>query len=247
VNRGSSRSLSGSIALGAVLLAASALAQSFGEQDQTLRISGLDFQDEMNPDGGVVGDDGYVYNQLPDVRNFIAPFTLPSGSGIELMCIDYYDPSSIPVVAVYLEMIKLAAGGQGPEPAVIPHAYTTSVLAGYGRICTDPLSFTVRDSKDINDDGNVYPVAYAARVGLFTGSAVGALEVTWKRQIRPSPAAPTFADVPGSDGAFQHIEALAASSITSGCGGGNYCPDATLTRRQMAVFLAKALGLHWSE
>jgi hypothetical protein len=37
-----------------------------------------------------------------------------------------------------------------------------------------------------------------------------------------------------------------ASGITAGCGGGNYCPDAP-TRRQMAIFLAKALGLHWGD
>ncbi len=44
---------------------------------------------------------------------------------------------------------------------------------------------------------------------------------------------------------FQFIEALAESGITAGCGNGNFCPDAALTRGQMAVFLAKALGLHW--
>ncbi len=44
---------------------------------------------------------------------------------------------------------------------------------------------------------------------------------------------------------FQFIEALYASGITAGCGGGNYCPDSPLTRGQMAVFLAKALGLQW--
>jgi hypothetical protein len=38
---------------------------------------------------------------------------------------------------------------------------------------------------------------------------------------------------------------LAASGVTVGCGGGNYCPDAPLTRRKMAVCLAKALGLQW--
>ena len=31
----------------------------------------------------------------------------------------------------------------------------------------------------------------------------------------------------------------------AGCGSGNFCPDSPLTRRQMAVFLSKALGLHW--
>ena len=30
-----------------------------------------------------------------------------------------------------------------------------------------------------------------------------------------------------------------------GCGSGNYCPDANLTRGQMAVFLSKAMGLHF--
>jgi hypothetical protein len=44
---------------------------------------------------------------------------------------------------------------------------------------------------------------------------------------------------------FQFIEALYAYGITAGCGSGNYCPDAPLTRGQMAVFLAKAPGLQW--
>lgn len=33
---------------------------------------------------------------------------------------------------------------------------------------------------------------------------------------------------------------LAAESITGGCGNGNYCPNSTVTRAQMAVFLLKA-------
>jgi hypothetical protein len=37
------------------------------------------------------------------------------------------------------------------------------------------------------------------------------------------------------------IEALAALSITGGCGGNNYCPTAAVNRQQMAVFLLKAL------
>ena len=73
------------------------------------------------------------------------------------------------------------------------------------------------------------------------------VRVIWHRQVSPAPAVATFNDVPTSDPAFQYIEALAASGITGGCNVAppQYCPDATLTRRQMAVFLAKALGLHW--
>jgi len=73
----------------------------------------------------------------------------------------------------------------------------------------------------------------------------GKFEITWKRQVSPAPAAATFADVPTDHPYFQFVEALAKSEITGGCGDGNYCPDAPLTRGQMAVFLAKALGLQW--
>ena len=78
-----------------------------------------------------------------------------------------------------------------------------------------------------------------------TISLAGAI-VGWKYQVSPAPATATFPDVPTSDSGFQYVEALVASGITAGCGGGNYCPDNTLTRRQMAVFLSKALGLYWA-
>jgi hypothetical protein len=67
----------------------------------------------------------------------------------------------------------------------------------------------------------------------------------WRRQVSTPEGAPTFGDVPADHGFYQFVEALARSGITAGCGGGNYCPDAPITRGQMAVFLAKALGLHW--
>jgi hypothetical protein len=85
---------------------------------------------------------------------------------------------------------------------------------------------------------------------IFEGSD-SAVEFTAMRafyalQIRPAPVAATFGDVPTSHPFFQFVEALVASGITAGCGGGNYCPDAPLTRGQMAVFLSKALGLHFA-
>jgi hypothetical protein len=69
----------------------------------------------------------------------------------------------------------------------------------------------------------------------------------WERQVSPAPAVATFNDVPTDHPIFQYIEPLSASAITGGCNAAPpmYCPDAFLTRGQMAVFLAKALGLHW--
>ena len=69
--------------------------------------------------------------------------------------------------------------------------------------------------------------------------------VHYKLQVSPAPGSATFADVPTNHPFFQYIEAFAAAGITGGCGGGNFCPDASLSRGQMAVFLAKALGLHF--
>lgn len=73
----------------------------------------------------------------------------------------------------------------------------------------------------------------------------GWVEVWWRRSVSPAPATASFNDVPINHPFFQYIEALHASGITGGCGGGNYCPDNPVTRGQMAVFLSKALGLHW--
>ncbi|MBK8620061.1 MAG: S-layer homology domain-containing protein [Anaerolineales bacterium] len=52
---------------------------------------------------------------------------------------------------------------------------------------------------------------------------------------------PTFTDVPLTYWAANYIERLSNAGITSGCGAGSYCPDSTVTRAQMAVFLLKGM------
>jgi hypothetical protein len=49
-----------------------------------------------------------------------------------------------------------------------------------------------------------------------------------------------FGDVAPDHWAAAWIKQLAAEGITGGCGEGNYCPGAAVTRDQMAVFLLKA-------
>lgn len=49
-----------------------------------------------------------------------------------------------------------------------------------------------------------------------------------------------FNDVPTNHWAAAWIKQLAAEGITAGCGSGNYCPDAPVTRAQMAIFLLRA-------
>ena len=52
-----------------------------------------------------------------------------------------------------------------------------------------------------------------------------------------------FGDVPVDYWAAALIKQLVTEGITAGCGNGNYCPEAPVTRAQMAVFLVKTFGL----
>jgi 2',3'-cyclic-nucleotide 2'-phosphodiesterase (5'-nucleotidase family) len=57
----------------------------------------------------------------------------------------------------------------------------------------------------------------------------------------PPPATGSvFGDVPTSYWSASWVEKLFADGVTGGCGGGNYCPDQSVTRAQMAVFLLRA-------
>src|SRR5262249_54722887 len=45
-----------------------------------------------------------------------------------------------------------------------------------------------------------------------------------------------FTDVPAGSLFHDDVEKIFRAAITAGCGGGNYCPSAPVTRAQMAVF-----------
>jgi uncharacterized protein YkwD len=63
------------------------------------------------------------------------------------------------------------------------------------------------------------------------------------RELGLSPTAARFSDVPSRHPHAGNIGALAAAGVTSGCGGGRFCPDAPVTRAQMATFLRQAMGI----
>jgi hypothetical protein len=89
----------------------------------------------------------------------------------------------------------------------------------------------------------------AGNIGAGDGTLqVRGMIVGYVLQVSPPPPTATFNDVPTSHPFFQYVEALYASGITAGCQVSPplYCPNSPLTRGQMAVFLAKALGLQWN-
>jgi hypothetical protein len=138
-------------------------------------------------------------------------------------------------------MIRTVAGG---GPALSDANRLTPLVSvgpqGCGKFVATVTTPTTIDNATYN---------YLVMVTMISSNSdmrFAAVRVFYTLQVSPAPASATFGDVPTSHPFFRHVEALVKSGITAGCGGGNYCPDAPLTRGQMAVFLSKALGLHFA-
>jgi len=238
---------------GGALGSSSLAAQSYGDQSQVLTIGVTQFHGVEGAQS-VIDSVGYLRNVVPGGSwYFLAPLNLPEGAKIEQICLyaDDSDPADFFYVQAYLVVVKLAPGGESPAQVPVPGASVISGNVGFGYYCSDALDYTLRGRVDVDNDGALDAAVHYLALYLPNPSqnalGFGGVRITWRRQISPGPSTPTFGDVPAADGAFPFIEALAASGITAGCSGGNYCPEAFLTRRQMAVFLAKALGLHWTD
>jgi len=230
------------VALG---LAGPALSQSYGLGDQVLTIGATEFRPNYGSNNTYFyGSDGYLYGS----GIFIAPLRLPDGAEVFGVCLDSYLPVSDLMIQGLLAAIKLPAAGQDPGNYEIPGgAFVAPLDVGYNSNCNSAaLSYTFHDVGNVDGLGD-RRLAHRVFVNMDGSTGLGAVRILWRRHVSPSPGSATFGDVPTSDPAFQFVEALVASGVTAGCGGGNYCPDATLTRRQMAVFLSKALGLHWAQ
>lgn len=116
-------------------------------------------------------------------------------------------------------------------------------LATLSTTGTPPCGYTSVPVFDTNVDNLAY--SYVVQAQLGANQSLRNVRVFYRKVVSPPPATPTFSDVPASDPRYRFVEALARAGITGGCGGGQYCPDAALTRGQMAVFLSVALGLYW--
>ncbi len=87
--------------------------------------------------------------------------------------------------------------------------------------------------------GNYCPSASVSREQM----AVFVLATKEPGATPPACGTPVFNDVPASSPFCRWIEELARRGVVAGCGGGNYCPTAAVTREQMAVFLSATFGL----
>ncbi|HTO76848.1 MAG TPA: S-layer homology domain-containing protein [Thermoanaerobaculia bacterium] len=170
-----------------------------------------------------------------DVSSFAAPLKLPAGALISSLEMNACDNSGgLEPVSGYL----VVTDNMG---TVIT---TTDTLTTPGTGCGNEVENLVPKNIVVNPFYNYYLRCDITSTATYTVGLAG-MVLEYKLQVSPAPATATFADVPTNFTYFRTIEALAASGITSGCGGGNFCPNQYVTRGEMSKFLANALGLFW--
>ncbi len=163
---------------------------------------------------------------------------IPGGALLTYMEFDYCDEDLSGALTLTLYDCDYL-GNCGNQLGFIETPVNTLDCGNYMWVDLAPLGYTV------NNYSRRLLLEVTTGSGTIDKSFYGAV-LGYKLQISQPPPTPTFNDVPVADIGYQYIEALAASGITGGCGGGNFCPDNPVTRRQMAIFIAKALGLSWS-
>ncbi len=131
---------------------------------------------------------------------------------------------------------------------------TTTTGLTLGQITLTPGDFTV--TSDLCSNLTLGPGANCIVDLMFTKAAVGASNATLAIPSN-DPQTPTmnvtlaatgsllpvFTDVPAGAFAEDFINTLFYNGITNGCGGTNFCPDSSITRKEMAVFLETSLGV----
>ena len=80
-----------------------------------------------------------------------------------------------------------------------------------------------------------------AHFGLFRGVIKSTNNTPTALPDIPVYFTKSFLDVPRGHWADAFIHALAGVRITRGCGGGNFCPDANITRAEMAITIVRAM------
>jgi hypothetical protein len=220
--------------------------RTYGGQDLTLvRIGAAEFTAfdstqpfDNDPNGAL------TFRKFSGAGPLVAIGHVPSGALLDYFELDACDTNpnvdrglAIDVSAILFDCDDFGVDCQ--ELASAKSSDGSGGNTGCGFTIQTGIGHTVNNDREL-----VVEVATLSHdaTNTFAGVYLG-----YRLQMSPAPGTATFADVPTSYLYFRAIEALAAAGITSGCGGGNFCPNQAVTRGEMAKFFAVALGLHWKD
>ena len=215
---------------------------AFGPGSQSLWVNASQFAVRLSSTAPVLTYSGHHYYDSPgsvSPTRYFAQLDLPHGAVIEGVFCYAHDAVAN----------NVTFNVQKSTHNIITDVFSTIALASWST--TGTTGYQTPGSGAINEfvaytQTSGERILYYLSADVAADTAFRGCRVDWHRTVSPAPASATFNDVPVGHPQHRFIQALVASGITGGCGGGNYCPDAPLTRGQMAVFLAAALGLHFS-
>ena len=145
-------------------------------------------------------------------------------------------PTTRAQMAVFVLLSKEPPGYLPPACAITPAFVDVPVTSPF---CRWVEELARRGAVSGCGGGHYCPSSPATREQM----AVFVLRTLDPSLIPPACGTPVFADVPASSPFCRWIEELARRGAVTGCGGGNYCPGASVSREQMSVFLAVTFGL----
>jgi hypothetical protein len=95
------------------------------------------------------------------------------------------------------------------------------------------------------EDGSYQPDLDVTRGQMAVFIARGIADPTGEEGLADyqPPVSPSYPDVPADYWSYTHVEYLAEAEVVQGYADGMYRPTATVTRDQMAVYIARAFGL----
>ena len=182
--------------------------------------------------------EGYVHT-ASGIGYFDCPLNLPAGSKLVRIEVLTHDASDTGSMSVVLGVCPIQAPGGLCNGVAVTSSTGTAAAPFDGKVTLNVSGVVIDKTANL----------YIPRVGINSTSGdvkFRQVDVYYQLQIStPALGTQTFGDVPPSYTYYKAIEALAASGITGGCGGGNYCPANNVTRGEIAVMFARALGLHF--
>jgi hypothetical protein len=161
----------------------------------------------------------------------IAAWGITAGCGPQIFC-----PTANVTRAQMAIFIERALGTYAPLPG--PQLFTDVAPGSFG------YDF-IGDFARRGITSGCTPSAYCPSAGVTRAQmAVFLLRAEHGSSYSPPSATGTmFSDVPAKSFTAPWIEQLARESITGGCGNGKFCPNDSVPRGQMAIFLVRTFHL----
>lgn len=219
----------------------------FGTGASILQIGADRFVNEISGAALRYVASGYYHRPATETDAvYQASFTLPQGAALCWLNLYAYDNDATAAISVSIK--EFSGYGDDATPTI---TYRESVTSSDATTSHYGYTSTFTECRTINNDvryggGAQYTLELTMpTIATATNLRIKAVDLWWFRHIAPAPTTATFTDVPTSHWAYQSVEALRASGVTTGTSPTTFNPTGTVSRAEMAVFLSRALGLGW--